>query len=234
MRLSTPCSRRKTRLCASALKVVDMTASPAMPGTITSRSDWLPLKIAPKSARNSSGRKKLKNAAVGLRQNSRRSRRYWRQASCIVSATGTALLGRELEIDVLERRPRDRQVAQRLAARERRARELVQQRGRVARLALVQDAVLVAPGDAVARRPRAQRRGRPHLGDPTLFDDRHAVAQRLRLVEVVRGQQDGLAEVLQRAHGRPRVAARGRVEARRRLVEEDQLGVADERQREVQ
>src|SRR3954451_19265400 len=131
MRLSTPCSRRKTRLCASALKVVDMTASPAMPGTITSRSLWLPLKIAPKSARNSSGRKKLKKAAVGLRQKRRRSRRYWRQASCIVSATRAVPLGRQLQVDVLEARTRHRQVAQRLVARQRGARQLVQERRRV-------------------------------------------------------------------------------------------------------
>jgi hypothetical protein len=76
MRLSTPCSRRKVTFMASALNVVDMTLRPAMPGTITSRLSWLPWKIAPNSARNSSGRKKLKNAADGLRQNMRRSRRY--------------------------------------------------------------------------------------------------------------------------------------------------------------
>ena len=61
---------------ARALNVVAMTLMPAMPGTITSRFAWLPEKIAPNSARNSSGRKKLKNAAVGLRQNILRSSRY--------------------------------------------------------------------------------------------------------------------------------------------------------------
>src|SRR4051812_27697319 len=145
MRLSTPCSRRKTRLCASALNVVAMTLSPAIPGTITSRSSWLELKITPKSARNSSGRKKLKNAAVGLRQNSRRSRRYWRHVRCSASATGALSVGGELEVDVLEARPGDREVAQRRAARQRRARQLVQERGRVLGLALLDDALLVAP-----------------------------------------------------------------------------------------
>ena len=72
---------------ASALNVVDMTLRPAMPGTITSRLSWLPGKIAPNSARNSSGRKKLKKAAVGLRQNMRRSRRYWCHARTVASAT---------------------------------------------------------------------------------------------------------------------------------------------------
>src|SRR3954465_916648 len=147
---------------ASALNVVDITLMPAMPGTITSRLSWLPPKIAPNRARNSSGRKKLKNAADGLRQNIRRSRRYWCQAS-VASLTGRRLLclggrvgllgrglGGQLEVDVLERRPGDRQVLERLPAGERRARELVQQRGRVLGLAGRELSGLVAPRDAVA------------------------------------------------------------------------------------
>src|SRR3954447_16542210 len=225
---------------ASALNVVDITLMPAMPGTITSRLSWLPPKIAPNSARNSSGRKKLKNAADGLRQNMRRSRRYWCQARTAESATGWRLLGfglglgRELEVDVLERRARHRQVAQRRAACERRARELVQQRRRVLGLARHDLAALVAPGHAVARRARAERRRRALRDEAPLLDDRDAVAECLRLVEVVRGQEDRLAEVLQRAHDVPRRAPRRRVEAGRRLVEEDQLGVADQREREGQ
>src|SRR4051812_34136811 len=225
---------------ASALNVVDITLMPAMPGTMTFRLSWLPPKIAPNSARNSSGRKKLKNAADGLRQNIRRSRRYWCQARTAESATGVPLLvvvrrlGRQLEVDVLERRARDGQVAQPLAARERRARELVQKRGRVLGLARDDLAVLVAPGDAVARRAGAERGGRALGDEAPLLDDRDAVAQRLRLVEVVGRQQDGLAEVLERAHDVPRRAPGRRVEPGRRLVEEDQLGVADEGEREVQ
>src|SRR3954453_20531733 len=120
MRLSTPCSRRNVRFIASALNVVDMTLMAAMPGTITFRLLWSPPKIAPNRARNRSGRKKLKNAADGLRQNIRRSSRYWCQARTAVSATGgrslglgagrvLRRLGRQLEVDVLEGRPRDRQ-----------------------------------------------------------------------------------------------------------------------------
>src|ERR1700754_2376406 len=136
MRLSTPCSRRKVMFIASALNVVDITLIPAMPGTITSRLLCLPPKIAPKSARNRSGRKKLKNAADGLRQNIRRSSRYWRQASAPGSATrgrllgllgglvaGGHLLGRQLEVHVLERRAGHRKVSQPVAAGERGARE---------------------------------------------------------------------------------------------------------------
>src|SRR3954452_17417511 len=246
MRFRTPCSRRNVMFMASALNVVDITLMPAMPGTMTSRLSWLPPKIAPNRARNSSGRKKLKNAADGLRQNIRRSRRYWCQARA-VSLTGCRLLclglglgalrhglGGELEIDVLERRAVHREVLEPLAAGERGARELVQQRGRGLGLARGELAGLVAPRDAVARRPRAER-GRRSLGDdPSLLDDRDAVAQRLGLVEVVRGQHDRLAEVLERADDLPRRAPRRRVEAGGRLVEEDQLGVADEREREVQ
>jgi hypothetical protein len=50
----------------------------------------------------------------------------------------------------------------------------------------------------------------------------------------VRGEQDRLAQILQRADHLPRVAAGCGVEAGRRLVEEDQLGVADEGQGEVE
>ena len=45
---------------------------------MTSSVFWSPEKIAPKRKRKSSGRMKEKNAAVGLRQNIRRSRRHWR------------------------------------------------------------------------------------------------------------------------------------------------------------
>ena len=63
---------------------------------------------------------------------------------------------------------------------------------------------------------------------------RDAVGELLRLVEVVRRQQHRLAERAQRADHLPRRAPRGRVEARRRLVEEDEIGVADERDAEVE
>ena len=49
---------------ASAENVVDITAIPAMPGTITCRSSTRSEKIAPNSARKSSGSRKLKNAAL--------------------------------------------------------------------------------------------------------------------------------------------------------------------------
>src|SRR6476619_7294213 len=101
-------------LYASAVKVVDITLSPAIEGTSLSRSCWLPERIAPPPARNSSGNTKLKKAALGLRQNMRRSSRYWRQPR--TSASG---IGGQLQVDVLERRSPDGQLVQALAARER-------------------------------------------------------------------------------------------------------------------
>src|SRR3954469_6677040 len=107
MRLSTPDSRRNVRLKASALNVVESTLIPAMPGTMTSSCSWSPWKIAPKKPRNSSGSRKLKNAALGLRQNSRRSRRYWRH----VTATSD-LIGGQLQVDLFQRRARDLEVVE--------------------------------------------------------------------------------------------------------------------------
>ena len=75
---------------ASAENVVDITLMPAMPGTMTCRFASLPAKMAPNSARKSSGSRKLKNAALGLRQNIRRSSRYWRHDARAPAATAAA------------------------------------------------------------------------------------------------------------------------------------------------
>src|SRR5215212_3508316 len=124
MRLSTPCSRRNVMLKARALKVVAMMLIPAIPGTSTWRLRGLEENTSPKTARKSSGSTKLKKAADGLRQNIRRSSRYWRQVSAASSA-----IGGQLEVDLLQRGPGDAQLLQPLAARHRRGRHLVQQRG---------------------------------------------------------------------------------------------------------
>src|SRR3954452_22269912 len=153
MRLSTPDSRRNVRLKASAENVVDSTAIPAMPGTMTSRSFWLPEKIAPKKARNSSGSRKLKNAALGLRQKSLRSRRY-----CLHVSATSDLIGGQLQVDVLERRARDLELLERLAARERLAGQLVQRAGRV-----VGDDLGEPPGGVAVGDPHA-----PHGVDAEL------------------------------------------------------------------
>src|SRR4051794_11125332 len=221
---------------ARALNVVAMIDNPAMPGTITSRFAWSPEKIAPNSARKSSGRPKLKNAAVGLRQNIRRSSRYWCQVSASSDMQRLAgRLGGQLEVDVLQRRTGDRQLAHGLAASQRRGRQLVHEPRRVVDLPRLQLALLVAPRHArPRRRARAELRGGADGEDAPVLDDRHAVGERLRLVEVVRRQHDRLAEVAQAADRVPRRTAGGGVEARGRLVEEDELRVADQRQRQVQ
>ena len=59
-------------------------------------------------------------------------------------------------------------------------------------------------------------------------------ARRLRLVHVVGGEEDGLAEVAEPGDHLPGLAAGGGIEAGRRLVEEEQLGVADQRDADVE
>src|SRR4051794_6181230 len=111
-----------------------------MPGTITSRSFWLALKIAPNRPRKSSGSRKLKNAALGLRQNSLRSRRY-----CLHVSAASDLIGGELKVDLLERWPDHLEVLETLASREGVAGQLVQEGGGVVGDLLVVLARRVAP-----------------------------------------------------------------------------------------
>ena len=65
-------------------------------------------------------------------------------------------------------------------------------------------------------------------------DHRHPVGQRLRLVHVVRGEQDRGARRAQAADQLPGVPARARVEPGRRLVQEQQVRATDQAQREIQ
>src|SRR5262249_43320841 len=112
-------------LCASALNVVASTFMPAIPGTMMSRSFWLPARL-PITTRKMIGITMLKTAAAGLRQNMARSRRYWRHASAESDTDDIlGLLVGQLEVDVLQRRARDRQLVDLLAALYRRAGQLV-------------------------------------------------------------------------------------------------------------
>ena len=77
-----------------------------------------------------------------------------------------------------------------------------------------------------ARDQRAPACPRATISPPV--DDRDAVGQVLRLVHVVRGEEDRLAQRLQAADHLPGAAPRRRVEAGRRLVQEQQVGVARE------
>ena len=67
---------------------------PAIPGTTTSSCSCSPEKTAPNMASSSSGSRKPKKAAVGLRQNIRRSSRYWRQAATPHGGRRAGMCGR--------------------------------------------------------------------------------------------------------------------------------------------
>ncbi len=96
---------------------------------------------------------------------------------------------------------------------------------------------LVAP-ESVGRERHARRRAevadqgarRVEGDDAARVHDRRAIAQLLRLLEVVRGDHDRAALGRDRADHVPQVASRLRVEAGRRLVEEDDLGLVHERE----
>jgi hypothetical protein len=60
------------------------------------------------------------------------------------------------------------------------------------------------------------------------------VGQVFRLVHVMGGEEDGLAELPEPGNDLPGGAAGGRVEASGRLVQEDELGVADEGEGEIE
>src|SRR5271166_4956888 len=137
---------------------------PAIAGTSRFSWCWLPCRIAPPAMRNSSGSRKLKKAALGLRQNIRRSRRYWRQLSVSASgvrgrpasATRGSGIGGQLQVDVLERRAPDAQLPQLLTPRERLCGQLVQESRRVLGLPFDQLSVVVEVGDAVLRAADAE------------------------------------------------------------------------------
>src|SRR5580704_3507873 len=147
MRFRTPRSRRNTMLYASAVNVVDITLIPAIAGTSLFRSLWFPCRIAPPPIRNSSGSTKLKNAALGLRQNIFRSRRYWRQLS-----KSTSLIGGQLQIHVLQTRAPHAQLLQAFALLQGLCREFVQQLCRILGLSLDPLSVRTPIGDRVLLR----------------------------------------------------------------------------------
>ena len=92
----------------------------------------------------------------------------------------------------------------------------------------------VAVGDPVVGGPGAQVPRRTDSEDAAVLDDRDSVGELLRLVEIVGCEEDRLAQSAEVSHRLPRPPAGLGVEARGRLVEEDQLGVADQREREVE
>ena len=80
----------------------------------------------------------------------------------------------------------------------------------------------------------AQRRGGAVGDDAPAGEHDDAVGQALGLAHVVRGEEDRPAPGAQAGDELPRRAAGGGVEPGRRLVEEQQLGIADQGEREVE
>jgi hypothetical protein len=67
------------------------------------------------------------------------------------------------------------------------------------------------------------------LGDhPAGVDDGDPVGQLIGLIEILGGEQDGGAAGDQGADGVPHLASGARIEARGRLIEEDQRRLGDE------
>ena len=110
------------------------------------------------------------------------------------------------------------------------------------------DAVDAAPGAQDADGPGVVGRAQAPLAaggalevvqraledDEARADDGHPVAELLDLGEQVAGQQDGRAAERQPRDERPHVAHPGRVQARGRLVEQQELRVAQERRRDAE
>lgn len=66
-------------------------------------------------------------------------------------------------------------------------------------------------------------------GEPAVDHDGESGAQRLALLHAVRGEHDGAALPDGPQNALPQKAARGRVHAARRLVQENERRVADQR-----
>ena len=94
----------------------------------------------------------------------------------------------------------------------------------------------VDPGDDHVRPDGALEIGRCALGhNPALVDDAHPVGQLVGLLEVLRGQEDGHAQLLvEPAHLGPHADPAHRVEPRRGLVEEQDIGVVHQGGRQVE
>jgi hypothetical protein len=84
------------------------------------------------------------------------------------------------------------------------------------------------PDDLGAAQAALQPLGRVERHDAPVVDDRDPVAELVGLLHVVRGEEHGPAVVAQLEDALAEVARRLRVEAHRRLVEEQQRGVGEE------
>ncbi len=76
---------------------------------------------------------------------------------------------------------------------------------------------------------RDQLAGRAEGDHATVVDDGDTIAEALRLFHVMRGQEDGAAGLLELEDEIPELPSRLGIEAGGRLVEKQQLGMADQR-----
>ena len=174
-----------------------------------------------------------------LGQSSRRVRPVSdRNTSSSVAVRDTSRVGRTPRS--LEARDQRRQRDVRLVDRERetvRPRRLTHRRAPRARRPAPRrgSGGSVRQLDQVLAADAIDELGRRAEGDElAVVDDGHPIAEALRLVHVVGGQDDGLAPRAQRRDGVPERAARLRIEPGRRLVEKQHLGIADQPQRHRQ
>ena len=169
-------SRRNVIWLASALNVVAITRQPG-----DARDDDLQVLLARRSRRTGPGTAaaatKLKNAARRVAPEHPALEAVLapgegRRRSCAGLLRGLRGrdLGGQLEVDVLEARARDRQVAQRLAAGERAARQLVQQRasGRSPRACAARRARRASSRGSATRRAERRRRALGERSRPSL------------------------------------------------------------------
>ena len=73
--------------------------------------------------------------------------------------------------------------------------------------------------DGLAQRPRLYLARRPNRDDAPLVDDGHAIAQALRLLDVVRGQQNSAVRIFQLLNQLVDLVPHLRVETGRGLIE---------------
>ena len=167
----------------------------------------------------------------------------------LLVVSGQIVVGGQAQVDVLQAGPVHGQPVQHRAALQGPAGQPVQLPGRVGGLHGDQAVGRDDAGWQVVGRA-AGRQGEPDPGpgvispadgrrralghDLAVGDHRHPVGQGLGLVHVVRGEQDSGARGAQAAHDLPGLAAGARVEPGGRLVQEQQPGVADHPQGQVQ
>src|SRR5919201_2068312 len=146
---------------------------------------------------------------------------------------GLRLLAGQGEIDLFQARAPDDEPFELAVLRERLRGELVEDARGLG--GLEHDLAPVLAVADLGGGPRSGELGRSADGDDApLPQNRDPFRELLRLVEVVRREQDRLAQPAERPDRLPRLPAGPRIEARGGLVEEDQLGVADQREAEIE